>query len=507
MRRLGIGMVIALGAWSWMACGEGASFEKDALCFSCVTRVCEDGGDEAAFARHVASLDEGQRAQIVAMVEAHEGCAPRFDWLEPIAEAVYQTFGRAFFSLEQPYYEARARQAIRTMQGGMHQAEALQYLRHHQVVWSAAPLHTAIESMLWDNVEMPEAFEMLVGLADKAGLEKLSALEPSQLRDKALAVRMADLNTETRQRILGPHVSAQWHMQTSGSVQLPQYLDLVWRMYALPPNFPPIVATLTTTSLLVGRTEARRGGVNARDAFLTEPMTPPNARRMRVDLQPWLTSANTYRIAAKATLQVWPADAPAPCLSGDEACPISPWYEQPVTLDFTYTVYVGVETGAPRRHRDSELNLATTKAVQLSLCHEAACAKIFDTKPVKTSEPLPVRRGHDFYLLVEAAAAPLPLAARLMAREGAGNTWQEVAAFYTDAPQHNALPVRADIDLGDLCPNIGKCSLEVQLRPSLRMARRNPAILRYWGETLELGRVEIENLSRTPAQIWRASKK
>jgi hypothetical protein len=85
-----------------------------------------------------------------------------------------------------------------------------------------------------------------------------------------------------------------------------------------------------------------------------------------------------------------------------------------------------------------------------------------------------------------------------MARTGVGKAWREVATFFSYAPMVYAIPTRADISLGSLCPEIGKCTLEFQLRPSLRMARRDPRIKRYWGATLELGSVQLDVLNQTP---------
>ena len=61
--------------------------------------------------------------------------------------------------------------------------------------------------------------------------------------------------------------------------------------------------------------------------------------------------------------------------------------------------------------------------------------------------------------------------------------------------------MRGDIALGDLCGRLGLCTLELQLRPSLRMARRDPRIARYWGATLELGKVTLDMKNLTPQQM------
>ena len=95
----------------------------------------------------------------------------------------------------------------------------------------------------------------------------------------------------------------------------------------------------------------------------------------------------------------------------------------------------------------------------------------------------------------------LPVACRLMARAGEGKVWQEVATFFSYAPQMYDVPVRGDISLGALCGKLGVCRLELQLRPSLRMARRDPRITRYWGATLELGQFSFDILNQTPEQM------
>ena len=88
-----------------------------------------------------------------------------------------------------------------------------------------------------------------------------------------------------------------------------------------------------------------------------------------------------------------------------------------------------------------------------------------------------------------------------MARTGNGKVWREIATFFSYAPQTFDVPVRSDIELGELCGKPGNCKLELQLRPSLRMARRDPRIARYWGTTLELGTISLDIQNQTPEQI------
>jgi hypothetical protein len=114
-----------------------------------------------------------------------------------------------------------------------------------------------------------------------------------------------------------------------------------------------------------------------------------------------------------------------------------------------------------------------------------------------------VTQGHDFYLWADIGDAKLPVAGRLMARAMPGATWQEVATFFGYAPLHYAPAVGANIDVSSVCRNMGKCELELQLRPSLRMARRDPSIRQYWGETLDLGKISLNIMNRTPQQIYR----
>ena len=124
----------------------------------------------------------------------------------------------------------------------------------------------------------------------------------------------------------------------------------------------------------------------------------------------------------------------------------------PVVIDRSYRVFAGVETGAPHRHKTDADNKKTSDLLRLSLCNESECAEIWNGAKVKAAQtPIKVRQGHDFYLRFEAPGATQPIAGRLMARQGEGKAWREIAAFFGYEPQGYEVPGRAEIALGALC--------------------------------------------------------
>ena len=182
---------------------------------------------------------------------------------------------------------------------------------------------------------------------------------------------------------------------------------------------------------------------------------------------------------------------------------MTPVLTEPVVLDKSYRVFVGVETGSPNRVKQDNDNLKTKKSVQIEICNEESCIPVWKdgNKTKDRTGKLAVHQGQNFYMNVMPGDADLPMASRLMARTGNNATWQEIAVFFAFAPQNYHVPVRADIFLGNLCSHQGDCKLELQLRPSLRMARRDPRFSKYWGATLELGTITLDMLDQTPQQM------
>ena len=487
------------------ACVQDASFETDALCEPCVRRACSEA--MPGFEAHVRGLDAGDRAQMIAQMESHAGCFDRNAWAVEFADEAYAAHGASFWASNQPYYEIRAKRAFDAVEkGDAARDAAISYLSRYHEKWRGTAAGGEFLTWAWEHVgEDDGLFGLLVLVADEEKLEYLCGLEATEVRNAALIYRWRDLGEDVRSRALGAWIYASWSMQSSGSSQLPQYLSLDWRKRPFPEGVPDFVSTLEVESIKIQNSEVRRGDWQAVSEFSWPMLREANTRHGRVDLQPWLTSADSYRISARATMKIWPADVPddvAACQGKEGAC-VAPALEVPVVLDRTYRVFVGVETGAPHREKNDGVNKAAGKHLSLELCNAETCLPLWadGKKTGDRKTALSVRQGQDFYILARLPEMSLPLASRLMARTGEGKVWQEVATFFSYAPQMYDVPVRGDISLGALCGNIGMCKLELQLRPSLRMARRDPRISKYWGATLELGQVSLDILNQTPEQM------
>ncbi len=489
------------------ACNQ-STFEIDPLCDACIDKACHNAEAMGVMQRHLATLDAPTAAQLVSRAEAHDGCAAQLP--ADAVESAYAHYAVAFFASDQPYARDRALRAVQIAASELdYRPHALHYLTTHkdavmrdQVVVDAAKTTLVPLAETKDDV-----FGLLATVLPKNALQPLADMEETPARNALLAPRYADFDDETlRLRLLKQYVIAEWHMQASGSTMLPQFLELDWGMYPMPDGVDQLPASLNVKSVSVKGDEAKRRGEFVRDGFADEPMREANRHMQRIDLGPWLKTADQYRISAKAEVSVWPTDVSDACLAGDEACDKTPLAVVPANLDFTYRAYVGVETGAPKRSKDATENGATSKAMSLKVCNESKCVTLWDGKvtSAKSREKIAVTQGHDFYLLADVSGARLPVAGRLMARAVAGGSWQEVATLFAAAPSIYTPSVRANIDLSQVCSDKGKCTPEFQLRPSLRMARRDPAFTRYWGDTLELGSLNVDIQNRTSFQVYKS---
>ena len=482
-----------------------SSFADNPICPSCVAGACS--GTDETFEPHVTSTDLPNQAQIVARMESENGCIEKYPWIQPIVERVYAAYGPAFYASDQPWIEARGKRAFQELRNTMpNHHEALVYLSNHLQQWQDLGWAKENIAALQSQIETSDdIFALVAQVADSGQLARMAELEPTEQRDAALIYRWKDLPEEARNRAIGAYVGAKWSLQTSGSAILPQYLTLDWQKRPMPAGVPDFIASLSVDTLKAGKSLIKRGKWLKEDTFVWPPMHQPDGHHDRLNLQPWFSSANTYRVNAAATIKIWPDDAPSSCTQpgGSDSCTQEPIMTIPVVLDRSYRVFAGVETGAPHRHKTDADNKKTSDVLRLSLCNESECAEIWNGAKVKAAQtPIKVRQGHDFYLKFEAPGATQPIAGRLMARQGEGKAWREIAAFFGYEPQGYEVPGRAEIALGALCGNPGECKLELQIRPSLRMARRDPRITRYWGATLDIGRVSLDIQNLTAQQLW-----
>ncbi len=486
------------------ACDEPTTFQTDPLCASCIAQACHSATGEHSLQAHFNTLSDENKAQVIALMEAEKGCFEQQPWAKEEAAKAYQTWPSAFYRTTRPMYETTVLHALdEVLNHTEAQDSAMRYLNAHFDEWKTAGFANAKIDELQQHTDDDFIFPLLVQLADKEGLEKLASLEPTQTRDMALIYRWKELGVESQKRALEAWVSAEWHIQTSGSAQLPQYLTLDWTKRPFPDGVPEFTAVLTVDSIKIQNNEVQRKGWSAREVFAWPPLKEANTRHARLDLTPWLSSADTYKIRASATMEIWPDNAPEACHAHEEQCDMTPVLTEPIVLDKSYRVFVGVETGSPNRVKQDNDNLKTKKAIQIEICNEDSCLSVWKdgNKTKDRTTKLAVHQGQNFYMNVMPGDADLPMASRLMARTGNNAAWQEIAVFFAYAPQKYHIPVRADIFLGNLCNHQGDCKLELQLRPSLRMARRDPRFSKYWGSTLELGTITLDMLDQTPQQM------
>ncbi len=483
------------------SCNQPKTFAEDPFCASCIEHACKTA--DPAFESYVSGLTSEDKAQMIALMEDHNHCFEVNSWATAMADEAYQTYGHAFYAPNQKMHERRIQRAFdEVIHDTPNRTAAVGYLKHHAESWKSASWAKEKITQLEERAEADDIFELLVLCADSELLEKLTQMESTPARDGALMYRWQDLSEEYQKRSLNAWISASWFMQQSGSAQLPQYLTLDWKRRPFPKGVPEMVATLKVESIKINNQEVKRKEWQAKDEFSWPPLTTANAHHGRVNLTPWLSSIDTYSIAAKAEMRIWPEKTSESCLNHEESCEDTPILSVPVILERRYKVYGGLETGMPRRNKSDSENAVTTKTLKFELCSQGRCQPIWDGKVIKDrGEPLPVMLGEDFYIQGSLASADQAVAMRLMARSNTGQIWREIAIFFSNAPMVYDVPMRGDIDLGDLCTDMGKCKLEMELRPSLRMARRDPRISRYYGATLALGTITLDILNRTPEQI------
>lgn len=498
--------ILVLILWTGLSgCAQDGDFQTDPLCAACVKRVCE--GQTDGFEAHFNRLKSSDRAQIVAQMESHPGCVDRMPWAAPFVEDAYRVYGMAFYEPAQPWLKARGMRAFEELAADTTNAPyALDYLKRHIKAWRGETWAREKLEALRVRVENDEIFSLLAQAGDRGLLASLCEMAPTPARDGALIVRWPELPEEARRRALGVWVRGRWSMQASGSAQLPQYLALDVMRRPLPENAPEFVVSLRTEYVRIQNEAVQRRGAHAVDAFAMAPLRKAGSAHVRFDLQPWLTKVGNFRVSAKAVLDVWPSDVDVACLDAknEDAQNCAPLASFDVVMDKGYRVYSGVDTGAPLRQKSENENRRASQSIRISLCNESRCMPLWRGARVvpKNGDVLEVEQGHDFYVEAHFNDSPLAVASRLMARAGDGREWREIATFYGNAPLHYDVPARGEVDLGDLCGEIGRCSLQFQLRPSLRMARRNPSITRYWGSTLDLGVFELDIQNLSARQMW-----
>ncbi len=482
---------------------ETCTLSSDALCPDAAAQACADGSP--AFWDHARQLNAQDRAQIVAQIEMSGGCGGAAAQFRQMADEAYAAFGAVFYADEQPWTAIRAKRALKEIEDNSEFAQnAAHYLRNHLE-------NKDNRKILSDNIELLKAhatsddvFGILAEIGDSAVLAQLCDLPPTAERSKMLIARWPELPPDARRHALESYVSANWSMQTSGSSQLPQYLVFDWAKFSLPNRgkIPDFAVSVEVDSVKIRNEEVKRGDWRAAAALNRPALRNPGIRHARIDLSPWLTTAETYRIAAKANIYIWPEDIDETCLTDRAACAIEPLAQSASVFGKNYRVFAGVDTGAPHRVKNAETNRAVMESLSLELCNETKCIKIFEKKPLISNEVLEVIQGHDFYISATFEESPVPMACRLMARMGEGKTWREIATFYGNAPTAYRVASRGDIELGSLCAAVGHCKLQLQLRPSLRMARRDPRIARYFGANIDLGEITIDVKNLTAQQIW-----
>ncbi|MGI5830872.1 MAG: hypothetical protein ACOX8U_12025 [Bradymonadia bacterium] len=348
--------------------------------------------------------------------------------------------------------------------------------------------------------------------------------------------------------LLSEIVNARWFMQASGSSQLPQYLGLLVQRFEAP-EMEDFVMRVFVESVSVNGRKLRRHGEALAKNFEIAAFKKADAAYILEDLQPWLTVADWVRINAKAELVLFRADAPAQCygltadaapnvvapnsdeeeleqaegedekselegegaeeapteLSLGELCQNAVIHRHPVVRDFSYRVFQGVETGSPRRSRDESKNKESATKLVISLCNSEQCVELWSGKQDKTPQKLSVDYSKDLYLRITSSdKMENAFAARLVARTASmpNAVWEEVASAFSHSTMSEALPLRAELNVQKLCPSTGTCALSFQLRPSLRMARKDPRIANYQGATIDLRPVNLEIKTAANSKVW-----
>ena len=481
---------------------DTCSFDGDPLCTQAVERACS--GDPIDFEAHLRSLSSRDRAQIVAQSERLHSCNVG-DWFDKIVEDAYATHGDAFYDDSQPWIESRAIRAIKDIKdNSKFSNNAAHYLHKHLNNGISNSLLAKNIDILRNHATNDDVFAILAKIGDASVLAQLCELEPTPQRDKYLIVRWPELPEDARRRAIAAYVSAKWSMQTSGSSQLPQYLVLDWAKFALPDagDIPDFVVSVDVESVKIRNDEVKRGNWHATSSFQMPALRAQGGRHARLDLGRWLKDADNYRISTKAQVVVWPLDVSDECLSDRNTCPNPPLAQWDANFDRTYRVFAAAHTGAPNRTKGNEPNREFIDSLVVDLCNDKKCLTIFDKKPINTNEILEIEQGRDFYISASYSNARYPMASRLMARSGEGKAWREIATFYGDAPISYDMPIRGNVSLGSLCNAIGPCKLSLQIRPSLRMARRDPRITRYFGANIDLSPITFDVKNVTPEQRW-----
>lgn len=518
------------------------TFADNPVSHESIAKLCKSNDFTALNAQYLKLSDEEKTKFLTVLYQ--------YACLEPSgidASPFYERMGTNLIHNSAEFLPPLAQYALTQLQSEQAQDvhANIEYLTKYYTKLSAEQ-----QTLLFDALKTAPQTLMIESFSRINTPQMLEYLETIELTpsNRTTFLKYWPIFSQTRQAdLLSDIVNATWFMQPSGSTQLGQYLGLLVQRFDAP-EMQPFILRIFVESISIDGKKIKHQGKPLAEAFSLPPLLEPDAAYLLKDLTPWLSVSAWYRIQAKAELVLFRADAPVQCYAQeapkptinnvvpeimdetaneeeqvqqeetddeedlptkptlDELCAKAVIHRHPVVRDFSYRVFLGVETGSPRRLKNEAENKTAAGKLTLALCNNETCVTVWDGKANKEKQTLNVDYSKELFLLTTSTQNPMPtpFAARLLGRTPTmpNGVWEEIASAFAYSPMQSALPVRTRVDVRELCPATGPCTLNLQLRPSLRMARMDPRIKDYQGATIDLSPVVLQIQTAANSRVW-----
>lgn len=316
-------------------------------------------------------------------------------------------------------------------------------------------------------------------------------------------------------------LEARWVMHKSGSItQLqPLMLEVKWKGFDLPGPLADSVLWMRALTVTVDDWQKRKHEPEeailpdgpARDLLGAHIFDEPTHWRRAVNMQPILKEKGIYKIAAAVELVLLPAEARGQVLTDDTGALAQSWRDKALwshtkTLPtFTYKTYLGVDSGSPKTMREPKIGRQITQRLDVRLRTESGEVILREAGKNKkhgASTVYPYRHAVGNVLVLEATGAiDTHLSFRL---HGLPNNdpkleWMDLGGgVLMEGDTDGVWPV----NLSPVCPLVGRCKVALRLRASLKTARPDPRIDKYWGDNVELGVLDFEISNSGDTRHW-----
>jgi len=451
---------------------------------------------------------EGQRARLLALA-FHSYCPELgeepLDTPELGAERAEQMFAR-FQASESSAEKQRLAKGVLNEPQSLDPSALREVLRWQ--VQQEVPLESVLDAgTLRDDAILPLLIEEL-GLTE----DSLSGAHLSS----ALASLWEELPQEARRRLAAEWVAVRWIVHDSGAVGEPQPMRIEVE-YAPPSAFAACKLRLVVvvTEIKINGELAEQGGAPLSGAFEPLVLDEPGVRWAEVDLSSffpehgkntlslhheWLLVPQEVGLADLGELEKFEALAVVSGRGGGD--------------DLPYREFLGVDKGLPKTLHDTELDQWVMSAMDVSI--------------TAGGSEIPLRQGGAGVATRPAVAVGLDAQVAPFLKLGSTNWPETTFALRFQAqllPRGEWVDVgegivlggadttarytsrRFDLDFAPVLSDTMVGTLALRARASLRVARTHPKVNAYWGENIDLGQLEVENLTPRQGSHWRAAQR